>query len=272
MLRHLIRNYRAFSTTVAHPMIVKPVACLGDNYAYLLLDQKSHQAAAVDPVEPDKVLAALKEYPEYKLTAILTTHHHWDHAGGNKKLLEQVPGIACYGGSDNVEGATHIVKDQDPISLGDLKVVPITTPCHTMDHICYYVSDADQHAVFTGDCVFSSGCGRFFEGTAKDMWKALQRIAALPDDTQMYFGHEYTLSNLRFAEHVEPDNKAIQEKKQWAQRVSCTTPSTIRSEKLTNPFFRVAEPAVQTRVLGESKTESAEKVLGIVRKMKDNFK
>lgn len=120
--------------------------------------------------------------------------------------------------------------------------------------------------------VFSSGCGRFFEGTASDMWNSLSTVAELPDDTNMYFGHEYTMANLKFAEHIEPDNEAIRQKKQWAQHVGCTTPSTIRNEKLTNPFMRVQEPSVQERVLGAGKTASAEEVLGIVRQMKDNFK
>lgn len=254
-------------------MIVKPVPCLQDNYSYLLLDEKTQQAAVVDPVEPNKVLAALKEsYPQYKLTAILTTHHHWDHAGGNKKLLKEMPDLTCYGGSENVEGANHLVRDKEPIAVGDLQVTPLKTPCHTMDHVCYYVDDNGQRAVFTGDCVFSSGCGRFFEGTASDMWNSLSTVAELPDDTNMYFGHEYTMANLKFAEHIEPDNEAIRQKKQWAQRVGCTTPSTIRNEKLTNPFMRVQEPSVQQRVLGADKTASAEEVLGIVRQMKDNFK
>lgn len=104
------------------------------------------------------------------------------------------------------------------------------------------------------------------------MWNSLSTVAALPDDTNMYFGHEYTMANLKFAEHIEPDNEAIRQKKQWAQRVGCTTPSTIRNEKLTNPFMRVQEPSVQQRVLGADKTASAEEVLGIVRQMKDNFK
>ncbi|KAI8145548.1 hydroxyacylglutathione hydrolase, partial [Fennellomyces sp. T-0311] len=262
---------RLFSTSLSRKMIIKPVPCLKDNYAYLLLDQKTHQAAVVDPVEPEKVLSALSQYPGYKLSAILTTHHHWDHAGGNAALLEKFPGLPCYGGSSNVEAANHIVKNEDPVKVGDLKVVPLETYCHTMDHICYYVQDNDQRAVFTGDCIFSSGCGRFFEGTPADMWKSISTIAKLPDNTQVYFGHEYTISNLRFAQHVEPENREIQEKMAWANRTACTTPSTIQNEKLTNPFFRVESDSVQDNVLGQGKRASAEEVLGKVRQMKDNF-
>ncbi|KAI7855572.1 hydroxyacylglutathione hydrolase [Circinella umbellata] len=262
---------RLFSTSFPHKMIIKPVPCLKDNYAYLLLDPQANQAAVIDPVEPEKVKAALAEYPEYKLSAILTTHHHWDHAGGNKKLLEQFPELTCYGGSNNVEGANKIVGDKESFKVGQLEVIPLATACHTMDHICYYVSDNGKNAVFTGDCIFSSGCGRFFEGTPQDMWESISKVAALPDNTHVYFGHEYTVSNLKFAEHVEPENKEIQEKIAWAKRVGCTTPSTIQNEKLTNPFFRVQESSVQERVLGKDNKASPIEVLGKVRAMKDNF-
>lgn len=120
--------------------------------------------------------------------------------------------------------------------------------------------------------IFSSGCGRFFEGTAKDMWKALTTVAQLPDATKMYFGHEYTVSNLKFALHVEPDNPDIQKKMEWAKEVGCTTPSTLANEKLTNPFFRVELASVADKVMGPGASASAEEVLGRMRKMKDNFK
>ena len=119
--------------------------------------------------------------------------------------------------------------------------------------------------------IFSSGCGRFFEGTPQDMWQSISKVADLPDSTYVYFGHEYTIANLKFAEHVEPENKEIQEKIAWAKRVGCTTPSTIQNEKLTNPFFRVEESSVQERVLGKDNKASAVEVLGKVRAMKDNF-
>ncbi|KAI9490910.1 hydroxyacylglutathione hydrolase [Zychaea mexicana] len=262
---------RLLSTSLPRKMIIKPVPCLKDNYAYLLLDPQANQAAVVDPVEPNKVLAALAEYPEYKLSAILTTHHHADHAGGNLQLLKEFPDLPCYGGSDKVSGANHIVGHKESVKVGSLEVVPLSTPCHTMDHTCYYISDNGKQAVFTGDCIFSSGCGRFFEGTAEDMWKSIRTVAELPDSTSMYFGHEYTVSNLRFAEHIESDNKEIKEKMAWAQRVGCTTPSTIQNEKLTNPFFRVEQNSVQERVLGKGNKASAEEVLGKIRQMKDSF-
>ncbi|RCI03401.1 hypothetical protein CU098_012719, partial [Rhizopus stolonifer] len=230
--------------------------------------------AAVDPVEPEHILKALEDYPDYTFSMILTTHHHWDHASGNKKLLEKpfAKDVVCYGGSEQVEGVQKILKDNDTVQLGDLTIRALTTTGHTMDHLCYYVERDNDRAVFTGDCLFSSGCGRFFEGTPKDMWTALSKLMKLPDDTKVYFGHEYTSSNLKFAQHIEPDNKHIQEKIDWAKQVGCTTPSTIQNEKLTNPFMRVQESEVIHRVIKNPTSDTHPyDVLGEIRKMKDNF-
>ncbi|KAI7906218.1 hydroxyacylglutathione hydrolase [Cokeromyces recurvatus] len=259
---------------ITRRMIIKPVNCFQDNYAYILLDESSKKAAAVDPVEPDNILKALSEYPDYTLSMILTTHHHHDHAGGNTSFLKKLEPekIKCYGGSEKVNGVNHIVKDNETIQLGSLSIRAITTPCHTMDHICYYVeNNDDDRAVFTGDCLFSSGCGRFFEGSAKEMWEALSKLAALPDNTKVYFGHEYTLSNLKFAESVEPHNKDIQEKKKWAQQVKCTTPSTIGNEKLTNPFIRCDLPEVFKHIVHHPEKAKQVDILGQLRRMKDDF-
>ncbi|KAI8374341.1 hydroxyacylglutathione hydrolase [Radiomyces spectabilis] len=260
---------RAFSTSSTQKMIVKPVPCFSDNYAYLLLDESSKKAAAVDPVEPNKVLDALKEYPDYQLVSILTTHHHADHAGGNKKMLQLHQDLKCYGGSEQVQGVTDIVRAGDKLEIGHLQIQPMPTAGHTMDHVCYHVKDKTGDAVFTGDCLFSSGCGRFFEGSPSDMWKALSALMELPDETKVYFGHEYTRANLKFARTVEPDNKEMQEKWEWAQKTECTTPSTIKNEKLTNPFLRVEAPSVRQAVLKSDKPAPAQEVLGLLRKMKD---
>lgn len=154
--------------------------------------------------------------------------------------------------------------------MGDLNIRALSTTGHTMDHICYYV-DGEDRAVFTGDCLFSSGCGRFFEGTPENMWKAFKALLALPDDTKVYFGHEYTMSNLKFAQHVEPENKAIKEKIAWAEQVKVTTPSTLANEKQTNPFLRVELPEVAKNIVKDPSSSSVTDVLGELRKMKDNF-
>lgn len=140
-----------------------------------------------------------------------------------------------------------------------------------MDHICYYIDKDDDRAVFTGDCLFSSGCGRFFEGTPTDMWKALSQLLQLPEDTKVYFGHEYTMSNLKFAQHIEPDNEDIKEKINWAKEIGITTPSTIANEKLTNPFLRVNLPEVAKLIVKDPSSTSVTDILGQLRKMKDDF-
>lgn len=159
------------------------------------------------------------------------------------------------------------MKGGETIQLGELTIRALSTTGHTMDHLCYYVEK--DRAVFTGDCLFSSGCGRFFEGTPADMWKAFTKLMELPDDTKVYFGHEYTISNLKFAHHVEPDNIHVQEKLAWAQRVGCTTPSSMANEKLTNPFLRIKQ--VAKNVVKDPENASIIDVLGELRKMKDNF-
>ncbi|KAI8081616.1 hydroxyacylglutathione hydrolase [Halteromyces radiatus] len=272
--RILSFSTRTFHTSLVYNMIVKPVPCLKDNYSYLLLDEKTKTAGVVDPVEPDNVLTALEDYPDYKLTTVLTTHHHWDHAGGNTKLLKKRPGLTVYGGSKQVQGVTEVIEsDKHLIKIGDLKIQPFLTRGHTMDHVCYYVQDEDEKAVFTGDCLFSSGCGRFFEGTPKDMDQAFSKLKNLPEQTNVYFGHEYTVANCNFASKVEPNNSHLQQKLNWAKRVGCTTPSTILNESLTNPFLRVHESTVREAVIKHH--EDAAKltdidVLGRLRQMKDN--
>ncbi|ORZ21987.1 beta-lactamase-like protein [Absidia repens] len=284
-------RFRTFYTSIANKMIIKPVPCLQDNYSYILLDENTKTAAVVDPVEPEKVLNSLEDYSEYKLTTILTTHHHWDHSGGNNKLLKKIPGLTVYGGSDQVQGVTDVIKDEDQlITLGELKIQPYLTRGHTMDHVSYYVQDISSNsnnnssnsnntssslsgAVFTGDCLFSSGCGRFFEGSPADVELALAKLKQLPERTNVYFGHEYTVSNCSFAVTVEPHNTLLQQKLAWARRVGCTTPTTILNESLTNPFLRLHEPSVREAVAmnGEDAFALTDlDVLGRLRQMKDN--
>ncbi|CAO3681698.1 unnamed protein product [Umbelopsis vinacea] len=254
-------------------MIIKPVPVLQDNYAYLLIDEDTKKVAIVDPVEPSKVLKVVN-HNGVTPHCILTTHHHHDHAGGNKEILKELGNVKCYGGDKRVEGLTKQLNDNDTVSVGNLKVKALATAGHTTGHTCYYVEDTKtgQRAVFTGDCLFSSGCGRLFEGNASQMLHSLDTIASLPDDTQVYFGHEYTRKNLQFAEHVEPNNEDIKKKVAWAKANHVTTPSSVQNEKLTNPFMRVRAQELRKGLLSadEEKLSDADVLLKI-RKMKDNF-
>ncbi|PWA57199.1 metallo-hydrolase/oxidoreductase superfamily protein [Artemisia annua] len=257
-------------------MKVIHIPCLEDNYAYLVIDEKTKQGLAVDPVEPEKVISAAKEHG-VELKLVLTTHHHWDHAGGNEKIKELVPGIKVYGGSiDNVKGCTNKVENGDKLSLGDgISILSLHTPCHTKGHISYYLTgeEGEDPAVFTGDTLFVAGCGKFFEGTAEQMYESLcVTLASLPKPTQVYCGHEYTVKNLQFAQTVEPDNAKISQKLSWAQQQRQsglpTIPSTIETELEINPFMRADLPEVQEKVGCKSPVEA----LREIRQRKDNWK
>jgi hydroxyacylglutathione hydrolase len=215
---------------------VTPIPCLSDNYAYLIVDPASSAAAVVDPVEPEKVAAACAaaNVPLASVAALLTTHKHSDHAGGNVVMVHLVEAAASaagspcalevYGGAlDAVPSATRALSHGDTFTVGTLSVTALHTPCHTRGHICYWVRptaaagagtdvadpSASAGAVFSGDTLFVGGCGRLFEGSASEMYANLTgaaRLGRLPDETLVYTGHEYTRSNLLFcAEAVSED-------------------------------------------------------------------
>ncbi|KAF2899483.1 hypothetical protein ILUMI_06696 [Ignelater luminosus] len=262
------------STINLDKMKVRILPALSDNYMYLIIDEKTKQAAIVDPVAPDTVLQAVSE-EGVNLTKVLTTHHHWDHAGGNEELVKKSKNcLQVFGGDQRVGALTNKVKHGDKFTIGDINVECLYTPCHTTGHICYYVTSTNQSpAVFTGDTLFIGGCGRFFEGTAEQMYSALiEKLGNLPEQTQVFCGHEYTVQNLKFGQFVEKENREIQEKLKWAvdqrHRGLPTVPSTIAEEKLINPFMRVDTPSVQKHAgCGEAIATMAS-----IRKEKDSFR
>ncbi|CAI9172603.1 unnamed protein product [Rangifer tarandus platyrhynchus] len=256
-------------------MKVELLPALTDNYMYLLIDEDTKEAAIVDPVQPQKVVETVRKHG-VKLTTVLTTHHHWDHAGGNEKLVKLEPGLKVYGGDDRIGALTHKVTHLSTLQVGSLSVKCLSTPCHTSGHICYFVTkpnSPEPPAVFTGDTLFVAGCGKFYEGTADEMYKALLEVLGrLPPDTRVYCGHEYTINNLKFARHVEPNNTSIQEKLAWAKEKYSvgepTVPSTIAEEFTYNPFMRVREKTVQQHA-GETDPVTT---MRAIRKEKDQFK
>ncbi|KAJ0401956.1 hypothetical protein P43SY_002003 [Pythium insidiosum] len=259
---------------------VEVIPVLSDNYAYLLIDDSTRVAAAVDPVDADKVVARAQALG-VTITTILTTHSHWDHAGGNEALVErlQKPSLVVVGGvDDDIPMVTREVTTGDRIAVGALEIEVFHTPCHTRGHVLYLC----EGALFTGDTLFVAGCGRFFAGSPAEMHHALNGVvAALPDTTRVFCGHEYTLSNLRFAAHVEPANDAVQRKLAWAQRQTSagtpTIPSTVADERATNPFLRVAHADVQRFVVAHCGVDAAQAardpvaVMGALRAAKDSF-
>lgn len=227
-------------------MRVVTVPCLKDNYAYLVI-AASGRAAVVDPGEAGPVLAAA-ERAGVTLAAIWATHHHHDHVGGNRDLLAAVPGlevIAHERDRERVPGLTRTVADGDVVMLDELRARIVHNPGHTLGAISWWL-DGDA-TVFTGDTLFAAGCGRLFEGDAAMMHGSLQRLAALPPATRVYFGHEYTEANLRFAAATAPGDAAVAARLAavTARRADgqATTPSTIADELATNPFVRAADLA-----------------------------
>jgi hydroxyacylglutathione hydrolase len=259
-------------------MLVTPIACLKDNYAYLVRDEKTKVAAVVDPSEAEPVLRAV-EAQGVKVVAILNTHHHADHVGGNEELARRTGNPAIYGHASDrgrIPGQTELVEDGQVIEVAGLRARVLHIPGHTLGAVAYFFDGPDA-AVFTGDTLFAAGCGRLFEGTAAQMYEALNvKLAALPDHTRVYCGHEYTANNLRFAGSIEPGNAAVRDK---AARVADqrarnepTVPSTLAEERQTNPFMRCQSPeiiqSVSSRLGGDTTPAS---VLAAVRAAKDAF-
>lgn len=241
-----------------------------NNYAYLLVDEPTKNAWLIDLAFPDDVLKFLDSKAEtFELKAIVNTHHHWDHAGGNGTFHKRYPDLPIIGGKDS-ELVTYTPSHQEVVDLGDhVSITALHTPCHTQDSICYYVKDSHtgQKAVFTGDTLFTSGCGRFFEGSAEQMNSALNKVlASLPKETVVYPGHEYTKSNVKFLRAVL-DNDAIRHLESFAAANEFTAGKfTIGDELEFNPFMRLGDPQVQ-KATGESE---AVDVMARLREMKNN--
>mmetsp|Transcript_14631 Transcript_14631/g.24373 ORF Transcript_14631/g.24373 Transcript_14631/m.24373 type:complete len:273 (-) Transcript_14631:409-1227(-) len=254
------------------PYSIRVLEALSDNHMYLIIDAATKQAAAVDPVDAREcVQAAAAE--GVTIVMALTTHHHYDHAGGNKELKKLLPRVEIIGG-DPVEACTRQVRDAEVLRLGECEVRCVHTPSHTAGHMSYLVSGGGEQpgAVFTGDSMFIGGCGRLFEGGPDQMLAALQKLGSLPPSTLLYDGHEYTVKNLQFSLEVEPENLDAQRKIVWAQEQRkkglSTCPSTIGEQHLYNPFLRTAQPTVKAHV-GGGADEVA--VMRKLRNAKDKF-
>ncbi len=257
------------------PAII-PVAAFSDNYIWVVREGGS--AVVVDAGDAAPVLAYL-EREGLELTAILCTHHHLDHVGGNVALLQrfQVPVFGPAG--EAIPGRTRALVEGDRFTVPGIGVTLATLdiPGHTAGHIAL-TGDIDGPVVFCGDTLFAAGCGKVFEGTPAQMWASLSKLAALPAATRIYCGHEYTLANLRFAAAVEPHNAAVTERilREGAKRERGipTLPSTIADEHATNPFLRAAKADVSAAAAaraGRALADAAES-FAVLREWKNAFK
>jgi hydroxyacylglutathione hydrolase len=225
--------------------------CLKDNFGVLLHDPATGATAAIDAPEAAPVEAALKA-KGWKLTDILVTHHHADHTDGIVELKNRYKCrvVAPEAEAQKIPAVDETVKEGDKVTVGNLTANVIETPGHTSGHITYWFH-TDKLA-FAGDTLFSIGCGRVIEGTPEMMWNSLLKLRDLPGDTRVYCGHEYTLANIKFAQTIEPDNKALQARaKQAAEQIAAgkmTIPNTIDEEKAANVFLRADVPAVAAAV------------------------
>jgi hydroxyacylglutathione hydrolase len=254
---------------------VLAIPAFADNYLWLIHD--GIHAAAIDPGDAAPVFAALQAH-KLSLVAILLTHHHADHVGGVPALLEQFP-VPVFGPrGEPIDPVTIKLTEGDLAEVPELqlKMQVLDVPGHTRGHIAYFASE--QEWLFCGDTLFAGGCGRLFEGTPAQMAHSLSKLTALPDATQVFCAHEYTLSNLRFAAEVEPANPALIERialeKTKRERGEPTIPSTIAVEKATNPFLRYREPAILDKLISVGKLASKEPIAAFaaLREWKNSYK
>jgi hydroxyacylglutathione hydrolase len=255
-------------------MKILQIPLLRDNYGYLVVCQDTNVAAIIDPSEADPVLQRA-EQEKVELNAILNTHHHRDHTGGNEGLLA-AENLDVYGhksDAERIHGLTHGVDEGDEVRVGELTGKVLFVPGHTKGHVAYLFGNA----LFCGDTLFVAGCGRLFEGTPEQMHASLSKLMALPDDTKVYCGHEYTETNLRFALTLEPKNYKIAAKYEKVQglrsRGLATVPSTIAEEKETNPFLRWDSKEIN-ETLKRDRPQLALNPVSVfaeVRKLKDQF-
>jgi hydroxyacylglutathione hydrolase len=221
---------------------IVPIPVLRDNYVWLMHDAESGETVAVDPSVAEPVLEAAAARG-WRIGQVWNTHWHPDHTGGND-AIRVASGCTITGPAEaeKVSKMDRIVAGGDTARIGALEAELIDIPAHTAGHVCFHLPEAQ--VAFTGDTLFAMGCGRLFEGDARMMHDALQRLAALPPDTRVYCGHEYTLANGRFALTVEPDNAILAERVEdvaaMRERGEPTLPTTIALERATNPFMRAA--------------------------------
>ena len=253
-------------------MKIEIIPCLNDNYSYLIHDEISNTVAIVDPSEfipCDTIIS--KNYK--KLDFILNTHHHYDHVGGNEELKKKYNSkvLGFENDKNRIPQIDTVLKDNQEFKIGTLNFTTIFIPGHTRGHVAFYFKK--ERVVFSGDTLFSLGCGRVFEGTYKQMFQSLNKLKNLPGETKVYCGHEYTFKNLEFCIKFNPNNDFLKKKKSdirlSLKNKKPTIPSTIADEIKANIFFRVNDPDVKKAINLENSSDI--EIFTKLRDLKDNF-
>ena len=251
---------------------IEPIKAFSDNYIWLVTTNEG--SIVIDPGESINTLDLLKN-KKMHLSAVLITHHHFDHTGGISDLNKNNT-LDVYGPNNDIESITKRVINGDVINVIGLSFEIIEIPGHTLDHIAYYSFNEGNPILFCGDTLFSGGCGRIFEGTHEQMHNSLERLKRLPKNTKIYCGHEYTESNFKFASEVDPLNEDLQlrlnEVKELRKLGIPTLPITLESELKTNPFLRCDNSDIQESIHKKFNTPRIEvDVFKVIREWKDNF-
>lgn len=251
------------------------IPALNDNYIWSVFDENG-SCVVVDPGQAAPVIAFL-HHEELTLTAILITHHHPDHTSGIAEL-SQLFSVPVYGPAcENIKGVTHPLQGGETLHLDSpsLRFHVLAVPGHTRGHLAYYAPHMEPPALFSGDTLFSGGCGRLFEGTPEEMLASLDKLAALPGNTRLCCAHEYTQRNLEFATHVCSGNVEMANRLRWAkvqrQKNLSTLPSTLAIELLTNPFLRIDTPELNNALSGSTAAGSRAEKFSVLRRWKDTF-
>ncbi len=252
-------------------MKIEIISCLSDNYSYLIFDEITNSVSIIDPSEFDACDKIIKKYK--KLDYILNTHHHADHVDGNLKLKKKYR-AKILGSSldkDRIPGIDIQLEENQVQKLGDLQFKVIFIPGHTSGHIAFYFEK--ERVIFTGDTLFSLGCGRIFEGTHEDMFNSLKKLKMLPPETQVYCGHEYTKKNLDFCLYYDQENTLLKEKSflvnSRLNKKSPTVPTSIKEELKMNIFLRCNNASIKKALKLENSSE--QEVFTKLRDLKDNF-
>ena len=251
---------------------VEPIKAFEDNYIWLVTTNEG--SIVVDPGESSKIIKLIDEN-KISLKGIFVTHHHYDHTDGLKDLSRKL-NIDIYGPNNNINEINKRVKNSDHISILGIDFEIIEVPGHTLDHIAFYSFNDGEPILFCGDTLFAGGCGRIFEGTYEQMFESLNKLSSLPKNTKIYCGHEYTLSNLKFAIEVDSSNKDLIDEYEQIKRlrnIDCPSlPSTLDRELKVNPFLRCDNYSIKNKIKKEfGISANGLDIFTALRKWKDSF-